>query len=154
MGTTRTIEIGQRAYLSDFHWDLIREHLLEPARNPLGGRPPHSNRNCLEGILYVLITGCQWEKLPHDYPSTSTCWRRFDEWIRTGAFEQIWQILLEHLDELGRLDWREVIADAWFVRAKKGAITWEIPSLARGPRWSTWSIRKGRRWPSTLPQPT
>lgn len=25
------------------------------------GRPPHSARACLEGILFVLVTGCQWE---------------------------------------------------------------------------------------------
>ena len=74
----------------------------------------------MEGILFVLVTGCQWGKLPKCFPSSSTCWRRFDEWTRWGIFEGLWFALLEQLEELGHIDWREAAADAWFARAKKG----------------------------------
>ncbi|WP_092057275.1 transposase [Planctomicrobium piriforme] len=53
--------------------------LGEPLSHRKGGGPPHSNPKCLEGILFVLVTGCQWEKLPDCVPLPSTCWRRFDE---------------------------------------------------------------------------
>lgn len=134
MACTRKIEIPRQTHLSDQHWERIRESIPEPERNPRGGRPRHSNRACLEGILFVLITGCQWEKLPSYYPSPSTCWRRFDEWSRSGVFEQIWVILLHELDSLEHIDWREAAADAWFARAKKGGTMWETPSAARVAR--------------------
>jgi hypothetical protein len=40
-------------------------------------------------------------------------------------------ILIEELDELGKLDLEELLADATFIRAKKGATRWEKPRLAR-----------------------
>ncbi|MFO0822282.1 MAG: hypothetical protein U0792_04060 [Gemmataceae bacterium] len=39
--------------------------------------------------------------------------------------------VLEELDELGRLDWNQLVADATFVRGKKGATRSATPSAAR-----------------------
>lgn len=147
MAGTRKIDLTQHPYLSDAQWERIAPHIPEPEPNPLGGRPPHPPRACLEGILYVLLTGCQWEKLPICFPSASTCWRRFDEWTRTGVFETIWLVLLRELEQLGKINWSEAAADAWFVRAKKGATAWETPSAAKAAKWSTSSIPEARRSP-------
>ena len=76
--------------LTDAQWERISPHIPELERSPLGGRPPHSARACLEGVLFVLVTGCQWEKLPKCFPSPSTCWRRFDDWTHSGVFEELW----------------------------------------------------------------
>lgn len=62
MAATRKIDLTQHADLSDAPWERISPHLPELERSPLGGRPPHPARACLEGILFVLVTGCQWEK--------------------------------------------------------------------------------------------
>ena len=145
MGCTRTIDLVGNSYLTDAQWDRVKSYLPEPAPQPLGGRPPHSNRACLEGILFVLLTGCQWEKLPKCFPSPSTCWRRFDEWTRNGFFEGLWFLLLDELDEQGKIDWSEAAADAWFARAKKGVTAWETPNAAKAPKSSTSSIRTARR---------
>ena len=154
MGRTRKINLVGKTYLPDSQWDRIRDWFPAPPPRPRGGRPPHPHRECLEGILFVLVTGCQWEKLPDDYPSPSTCWRRFDEWTRSGLFERIWRLLLEDLEELREIDWREAAADAWFVRAKKGATASATPNAARGPRSWTSSMTTGHRWPCTAPLPT
>lgn len=148
MGCIRTVDLSRDAYLSDAQWERLSPHIPELERGSFGGRPPHSARDCLEGILFVLMTGCQWEKLPKHFPSPSTCWRRFDDWTQSGVFATIWQILLEELDDLGEIDWTEAAADAWFVRAKKGATAWETPSAARARRWSTSSIPEAPRSPS------
>ena len=154
MGRTRKINLVGKTYLSDAYWDRIRDWFPASPLRPHGGRPPHPPRECLEGILFVLVTGCQWEKLPNDYPSPSTCWRRFDEWTRSGLFERIWRLLLEDLEELREIDWREAAADAWFVRAKKGATASATPNAARGPRsWMSSTITV-RPWPCTAPPPT
>ena len=112
-----------------------------------GGRPPHSSRACLEGILFVLLTGCPWDYLPDCYPSCVTCWRRFNEWTASGKWPEVWKMLLEMLDQLGRIDWEEAAADAWFARAKKGATAWEIPSAAKAARCSISSTRTARPSP-------
>ena len=44
--------------------------------------------------------------------------------------QDIHAILIEELDELGELDFDELLADATFIRTKKGATRWEKPRLA------------------------
>jgi len=43
--------------LSDDEWELIRP--LLPPRAKVG-RPMTNDRNVINGILYVLTTGCRW----------------------------------------------------------------------------------------------
>src|SRR2546423_11322273 len=59
-----------------------------PARR--GGRPRDVNpREVLNGIFYVLWTGCQWQALPKDLPPKSTVWAYFDLWTWDGTLERI-----------------------------------------------------------------
>ena len=153
MGCTRKVDVSDDPHLTDAIWDQIKHLIPEPEDQPLGGRPPHPPRACLAGILFVLFTGMQWQKLPKNYPSGSTCWRRFDEWVQYGIFEGLWFVLLDELDGLGQIDWREAAGDGWFARAKKGATAWETPSAARGPRSSTSSILPALRSPCMSPRP-
>jgi transposase len=110
-----------KSFLSDSQWFLIADLLADPAPSPYGGRPRVAPRPCLEGILWVLITGARWQDLPTWYPSPSTCWRRLDEWTRDGRFLAAWQRLLGKLDRLRGINWEEAIGDGSFSRAKRGA---------------------------------
>jgi Putative transposase of IS4/5 family (DUF4096)/Transposase DDE domain len=47
----------------------------------------------LNGIFYVLWTGCQWQALPKDLPPKSTVWAYFDLWTWDGARERIHRAL-------------------------------------------------------------
>ena len=58
--------------LSDAQWDYIRSHL--PSQ-PLVGRKRVNDRQTINGILYVLVTGCQWRDMPKQYGSYVTAWR-------------------------------------------------------------------------------
>jgi transposase len=65
--------------IPDDLWDEIKLILpLEKAKKTIG-RPVVPFRNVLDGILYVLRTGCEWKMLPKEYGSVSTCHRRFQE---------------------------------------------------------------------------
>lgn len=121
----------QRA-VSDVLWDRVKPHLPVRAPQPKGGRPWADDRACLEGILWVLRSGARWRDLPGDLPSPSTCWRRLQEWAGEGVLDDIQAAVVEELDGLGRLDWDQLVADATFVRAKKGATRSARPSAARG----------------------
>jgi transposase len=117
--------------LTDEQWQRIALHLPEHPRSPKGGRPRADDRECLEGILWYLRTGARWQDIPVDLPSGSTCWRRLQEWAGEEILEEIQAALIEELAEVGKLDLKELLADATFVRAKKGAKTLEKPRLAR-----------------------
>jgi hypothetical protein len=69
--------------------------------------------------------------MPLDLPSGSTCWRRLVEWAGEGVLGEVHAILIEELAGLGALDFEELLADATFIRAKKGVTTSATPRLAR-----------------------
>jgi len=105
--------------LTDEQWARI-EPLLPPKRRGRG-RPRADDRAALNGILYVLRTGCRWEDVPHHYGSPATCWRKLHRWEAEGRWERIWQALIQGLDEQGRLEeWSKAFLDGSFVPAKRG----------------------------------
>jgi len=73
--------------LSDAEWAVI-EPMIPPAKR--GGRKRSVNvREVLNGIFYVLSTGCQWPALPKDLPPKSTVWEYLDLWEWNGTLERI-----------------------------------------------------------------
>jgi transposase len=117
--------------LTDTQWRRIAPHLPEHPPSPKGGRPRADDRECLEGLLWLLRTGARWQDIPVDLPSGSTCWRRLQEWAAGEVLEDIQAILIEELDARGRIDFSELLADATFVRAKKGGWRSATPRSAR-----------------------
>jgi len=117
--------------LTDTHWERIAPLLPEHPRSPKGGRPWADDRECLEGILWLLRTGARWRDIPVDLPSGSTCWRRLRDWAGEEILQDIHTILIEELDDLGKIDLEELLSDATFIRAKKGGPMWEKPRLAK-----------------------
>ena len=68
--------------IPDELWDEIKKVLpKEKSSKTVVGRPIVPYRKVLDGILYVLRTGCQWKMLPKEHGSGSTCHRRFQEWM-------------------------------------------------------------------------
>ena len=139
--------------IPDDLWELI-EPILPPDK-PAGtnGRPRVPNRTVLNGILYVLRTGCQWKMVPRQYSSGSTCHLRFQTWVRAGVFKRIWRVCLKHYDDLQGIDWRFQSLDGVIVSAPvKGGIKSEktpriganwAPSdtSSRIPTASRWRLR-------------
>src|SRR5260370_39837463 len=73
-----------RIHLTDMQWAFIRPLLPPPART---GRPRAPDRRTVDGILYVLITGCRWQDLPREYGAPTTVWRRLKRWGEAGVGE-------------------------------------------------------------------
>src|SRR3974390_1527127 len=73
--------------LTDAEW-AIAGPMIPPARH--GGRKRSVNvREILNGIFYVLSTGCQWQALPKDLPPKSTVHHYFMLWVWDGTLERI-----------------------------------------------------------------
>lgn len=81
--------------LSDAEWTML-EPLIPPAKP--GGRPRSVDiRQILNGIFYMLRSGCAWRLLPHDYPAWSTVYDYFRTWRDEGLWERIVRTLRERL---------------------------------------------------------
>lgn len=73
--------------LTDAEWAIVQP-LLRPAKR--GGRPRKVDlREVLNGVFYVLSTGCQWQALPKDLPPKSTVWDYLSLWDWDGTIERI-----------------------------------------------------------------
>jgi transposase len=86
-------------------WDEIKLILPSEKLDKTVGRPVVPFRKVLDGILYVLRTGCQWKMLPEEYVSGSTCHRRFQEWTVSKVFQKLLVRLLEVYDDLRGISW-------------------------------------------------
>jgi transposase len=119
-------------HLTDRQWAFIWPLLPPPART---GRPRADDRRTVEGILYVLITGCRWQDLPRAYGAPTTVWRRLKRWGEVGIWERIWRAALAVLDGHGKLDWSMAFLDGSFVPAKKGGEHVGLTSKGKGTKW-------------------
>lgn len=122
--------------LTDEQWAEIGPLLpvLKPGKQ--GGRSWVENRPVFEGILWILRTGSPWNRLPKEYPSPATCWRRLKKWEEEGVWENAWHEYLKRLDDKGVLSWDECFIDATFMPAKKGVS--RLARLARERERSSW----------------
>jgi transposase len=48
-----------------------------------------SDHEVINGIMYLLVTGCQWRNLPTDMPPWKTVYRYFREWKQAGIVDHI-----------------------------------------------------------------
>jgi len=73
--------------LTDEEWKLV-EPLIPPAKRG-GDRRTVNLREVVNGLMYVLSTGCQWRAIPKDLPPRSTVHGYFDLWDWDGTLDRI-----------------------------------------------------------------
>jgi putative transposase len=79
--------------VTDDEWSWV-ERLIPPAKR--GGRQREVDvREVLNGILYVLSTGCQWRYVPKDLPPRSTLHGYLQRWNYDGTLEKIHHTLYQ-----------------------------------------------------------
>lgn len=72
--------------LKDKDWELIKHHF---DTGKYGNRAVHSRRSLINGILYVVKTGCQWRMLPKDFPPWKTVYGYFRRLSLLGLWEKV-----------------------------------------------------------------
>jgi putative transposase len=85
---------GYKSDLSDKQWAMI-----EPLLKRSGpGRPMKLDlRRVVNGILYVLRTGCQWAYLPKEYPNFNSVYYHFHKWSWDETWEAINTVLRQQV---------------------------------------------------------
>lgn len=89
--------------LTDEEWGMISP--LIPAAKRGGNKRTVDIREVLNGLMYILGTGCQWAALPKDLPPRSTVNDYFCRWNQDGTLDRIHHALYDRCREMaGRND--------------------------------------------------
>ena len=108
--------------MPDDVWE-IAEGILEreyPKRSK--GHRRVDLRPVLDGILYRLRTGCQWNHFPKEFPDDSSVHRTLQRWIELGVLERLWAVLVEDCAELAGVNWEWQAADTAMGKARMGGM--------------------------------
>ncbi len=153
-GTSQVCHKNRRytSDLSDVAWQMLQPLLpLHPKRR---GRPLKIDlREAVNGMLYLVKTGCQWQNLPREFPKWQSIYYHYRKWCRDGTWERINRALVYHARQHMKRDphpsaaiidsqsvkTTEVGDHAVMIPAKRSkavsAISWSIPSATCG-KWS------------------
>jgi len=114
---------------SDFIEPILRKHDPEPHT----GRPRIDQRQALDGIIFIMRSGCQWNSLPKEFGDDSSVHRTYQRWVERGIFQKIWTMLAQRCDEMGGVDFTWQSSDTALGKARFGGIKLApIPRI--GPR--------------------
>ena len=83
--------------LTDDEWGLV-EPLIAPGKTG-GGKRTVVMREVVNGLMYVLSTGCQWRAIPKDLPPKSTIHGYFDLWTYDGTLQRMHHVLYQRCRE-------------------------------------------------------
>ena len=101
--------------LTDVQWKLLVPSIPLPAYT---GRPRADDRNCINGMLYVLMSGCRWMDMPAKYGSYKTVWERHKKWSVKGTWKNMKSLVSRGSSGLIKID--DLSVDSSTVAAKKG----------------------------------
>jgi transposase len=80
--------------LTDGEWKIVEPLLLELLPKKKRTRPSEwSKRELLDGMLYQLKNGCNWQDLPKEFPPYSTVYWHYKQWRNAGVFEELMRVL-------------------------------------------------------------
>jgi transposase len=87
--------------LTDSEWNLV-EPLIPPGKRG-GDKRTVVMREVVNGLMYILSTGCQWRAIPKDLPPRSTLYDYFDLWSWDGTLDRIHhELYVECREAVGR----------------------------------------------------
>ena len=120
--------------VSDELWGIIEEILGELDPPPATGRPRTGQREALNGIIYRMRSGVQWNQLPARFGDDSSVHRTMQRWIAKGVFQNAWAVLIENCEELGGVNWQWQSADGAMGKACFGGMVLApTPRIAANP---------------------
>ena len=110
--------------VADAVWQAVEGHLpaRPPDTHPLGcHRPRIPDRDCFDGILIRLVTGCSWDVAARLCKASETSLRdRRTEWLVAGVFDKLVEEALAGYDRIIGLDLSEVAVDGSLHKAPCG----------------------------------
>jgi transposase len=88
-------------------WERGQDLLpVRKSRKTNPGRKPLEWRPVLDGILYVLRTGCHWQAAPPEFGSESSLHQYFQRLVESGFFAELWRRGLLEYEQLQGINWQ------------------------------------------------
>ena len=106
--------------MPDDLWGKVESVILKGDHPKSTGRKRVNPRPILNGIIFCLRSGCQWNHLPKTFGDDSTIHRTFQRWVESGVLSQVWSVMVEESEELGGVDWEWQSADCALGKARLG----------------------------------
>lgn len=63
-------------------------------------------RAALDGVIYRMRSGVQWNQLPREFGDDAGVHRTFRRWVRRGVIGRLWALRVRECEELGGVGWR------------------------------------------------
>ena len=82
-----------QTHLTEGQWSYINKEFLENDRR----KRKYSLQSVFEAILYLLVSGCQWRRLPHDYPAWKSVYYYYHKWRQEGRVEHFLEKLVRKI---------------------------------------------------------
>ena len=103
-------------------WKRIKKLFPQKAKKKGRGRPRADNRAVVNGIWYVLWTGCQWKAIHKDWfgVSSSVIHERFQTWQQNGIFARMMKIMVKFYNKRRKVKWKWQAIDSKSVPAPLG----------------------------------
>lgn len=123
-------------YLIEPIWEQFAA-LLPPREvdHPLGcHRHRVPDRLVFDKLVQVLVFGCAYERISDESCSATTLRRRRDEWIGSGAMEELREMVLDAYDRLIGLELSDVAVDCCITKAPRGGEMAGKSPVDRGKR--------------------
>lgn len=129
-------------------WTAVEGHLPPPPpdTHPLGcHRPRIPDRDCFDGILIRLVTGCSWDVAARLCKASETTLRaRRTTWLAAGVFDNLVEEAIAAYDRIIGLDLGEVAVDGSLHKAPCGGDgTGPNPTDRAKSGWK-WSVATDR----------
>ena len=98
--TSNPERMSYSSSLTDLEWEILKPLLPEALPEKKRTRPlDWSYRELIDGMLYRLKNGCNWEDLPKDLPPYSTVFYHYNQWRKAGTLEKLMRVLHERVRE-------------------------------------------------------
>ena len=108
-----------RDRLSDDAWEQIADAF--PHSQAVVGRKRKEPREMVDGILYVLRTGCPWRDVHEDFGPWQSVYHWFNIWASDGTLDEVLHRLVAAHVDVGAIDEDLWCVDGTHVRAARCA---------------------------------
>jgi transposase len=111
--------------VDDSLWQQVEQVLaeLDPPAN--FGPDRIDQRKALNGVIYRMRSGVQWNHLPREFGDDASIHRTFQRWVKRGVIGRLWALLVDACDELHGVDWQWQSFDCALGKARHGGIKLE-----------------------------
>jgi transposase len=91
----------------DALWQRLKKVLPKGPKHKGPGRKRADNRRVINGIWYVLWTGCQWKAVHRNWfgVCSTTLHQRFQAWQQSGVFARLMRVLVRFYERKRGIQW-------------------------------------------------